>query len=83
MIFGFMITICDINGIVKYQTPINEGCRRKFELMKEDSVLLKFSLVTPIRFVCGDYIDISPTNYNFVTHFVLAEDYKPRFNNTT
>ena len=41
------IDIKDISGAILLTTLINEGCKRKFTLMKEDYIMLKFSLENP------------------------------------
>lgn len=47
------IDIKDISGAIQLTTLINEGCKRKFTLMKEDYIMLKFSLENPIYFKLG------------------------------
>lgn len=39
-----------------YTTPINNGCRRKVQLMSEDSITVKFSDKTKMRFPVGSRI---------------------------
>lgn len=51
------IDIKDTQGNVRFSTPINTGGKRVVELMKEDYIVLKFSLTTPILFPLGDYVD--------------------------
>lgn len=53
-----MIDIKDTFGNIRFSTPINEGCVWKKELMKEDYILLKFSVETPIYFQLGDYVEM-------------------------
>lgn len=53
-----MISIKSASGAVKYETPINEGCKRKMFLMREDFVTLKFSLPERIVFGLGDNVEI-------------------------
>lgn len=72
-----MIHIKDISGNIRFSTPINEGSKRKFLLMKEDYITLKFSLGSPIYFQLGDYID------NELGIFELTDLYKPTYNKTT
>ena len=72
-----MIDIKDISGIPRFSTPINEGSKRKFLLMKEDYITLKLSLDKPIYFQLGDYID------NELGIFELVDLYKPAYNTTT
>ena len=45
-----MVDIKDISGNPRFSTPINEGSKRKFLLMKEDYILLTFSLSEPVYF---------------------------------
>lgn len=72
-----MIDIKDISGNIRFSTPINSGSKRKFLLMKEDYVTLKFSLDKPIYFHLGDGID------NELGIFELVDLYKPDFNAET
>lgn len=52
-----MINIRNIKGEVILSTPINEGCKRRYELMKEDYITLRFSLETPVFFGLGCTVD--------------------------
>ncbi len=72
-----MIDIRDIQGNLRFSTPINEGSKRKFSLMKEDYITLKFSLSEPVYFKLGDYID------NELGMFELVDLFKPAYNTTT
>ncbi|MDD3038603.1 hypothetical protein [Bacteroides sp.] len=72
-----MIDIKDTSGNIRFSTPINEGSKRKFLLMKEDYITLKFSLEEPIHFKLGDYVDC-----NF-GRFELCDLQKPTFNTST
>lgn len=72
-----MIDIKDIEGNIRFSTPINKGSKRKFLLMKEDYITLKFSLDHPIYFHLGDGID------NELGIFELVDLYKPDYNATT
>ena len=51
------IDIKDISGNALLSTLPNEGCKRKFTLMKEDYITLKFSLESPIFFKLGSYVE--------------------------
>ena len=51
------IHIKDISGAILLITLINEGCKRKFTLMKEDYITLKFSLESPVYFKLGSYVE--------------------------
>lgn len=72
-----MVDIKDISGNLRFSTPINEGSKRHFLLMKEDYITLKFSSVEPVYFKLGDYID------NELGMFELVDLYKPAYNTTT
>lgn len=72
-----LVDIKDISGNLRFSTPINEGSKRHFLLMKEDYVMLKFSLANPVYFHLGDYID------NELGMFELVDLYKPTYNTTT
>ena len=54
-----MIEIKDISGKTRFSTPINKGAKGKFTLMKEDYIVLPFSVPEPIYFKLGDYVDLS------------------------
>ncbi len=82
-----MIEIKDISGKIKYATPINKGCKRRFELMKEDCIVLKFSTDTPVRFSFGDYcetefgrFEITDIQNPDVNKFTGGYDYEVTFN---
>lgn len=51
------IDIKDISGAILLTTLPNEGCKRKFTLMKEDYITLKFSLESPIFFKLGSCVE--------------------------
>ena len=54
-----MIDIKDISGKTRFSTAINEGAKGKFTLMKEDCIILPFSVPSPIQFKLGDYVDLA------------------------
>ena len=54
-----MVEIKDISGKTKFSTPINKGAKGKFTLMKEDYIILPFSVSEPVYFKLGDYVDLS------------------------
>lgn len=54
-----MIEIKDISGKTRFSTSINKGAKGKFTLMKEDYIVLPFSVPEPIYFKLGDYVDLS------------------------
>ena len=68
------IDIKDISGAIQLTTLINEGCKRKFTLMKEDYIMLKFSLENPIYFKLGSYVEC---NFGL---FEVCDLQKPVFN---
>lgn len=72
-----MIDIKDNDGEVLYSTPINKGSKRKFELMKEDFIALKFSLESPVDFPLGTYVECA------FGRFEVVEDQSGTFNNKT
>lgn len=72
-----MIDIKDISGDLRFSAPTNEGSKRKFLLMKEDYITLKFSLANPVYFQLGDRVD------NELGIFELVDLYKPAYNTTT
>nr|DAV56989.1 MAG TPA: tail protein [Caudoviricetes sp.] len=54
-----MIEIKDISGKTRLSIPINKGTKGKFTLMKEDYIILPFSVAKPVQFKLGDYVDLS------------------------
>ena len=68
------IDIKDISGAILLTTLINEGCKRKFTLMKEDYIMLKFSLENP---KLGSYVEC---NFGL---FEVCDLQKPAFNTNT
>lgn len=72
-----LVDIKDISGNIRFSTPVNEGSKRKFLLMKEDYITLKFSLDSPIYFQLGDGVD------NELGIFELIDLYKPAYNTNT
>lgn len=73
-----LVDIKDISGNIRLSTPINEGSKRKFQLMSSDYITLKFSLAEPVYFQLGDYIDDENIGL-----FELVDLYKPTYNTTT
>lgn len=53
-----MIDIKDTSNNNRLSTQVNEGSIYKYTLMKEEYILLKFSVENPIYFRLGDYTDI-------------------------
>lgn len=75
--FGDMIEIKDISERIKLSTEIKEGSIRRFELMKEDYVQPKFSLVDPVYFGIGDSVEIEGEPF-YITELMYLS-----FNETT
>ena len=73
------LTIYDARGTELLTTELNEGCRRRVELMKEDSITLTFSLLTPVHFGIGSYCDLSDEG----RRFVVTEQQSPEYNTST
>lgn len=73
-----MIDIKDTLGKVRYSTEINAGSKRKFLLMKEDYITLKFSLEKPVNFRLGDSVDDPRFGL-----FELCDLCKPNYNSAT
>lgn len=72
-----MIEIRDISGKVKLQVLELEGSVHRFELMKEDYILLKFSEEEPVYFDIGDYVETEEGC------FYVTEPVYPVFNTST
>lgn len=72
-----MIDIKDTSEKIIFSTPVNKGCKRKFELMKDDYITLKFSLLSPITFKLGYY-----TICDF-GRFEIVNEQNPTFNTST
>ena len=72
-----LIDIKDISSSILLTTLPDEGCKRKFTLMKEDYILLKFSLENPIFFKYGDYVECD------FGMFEVCDLQKPVFNANT
>ena len=54
-----MVDIKDISGKTRFSAPINAGAKGRFTLMKEDYIILPFSVPDPVYFKLGDYVDLS------------------------
>lgn len=88
MNFGDMIEIKDISGQVKFSTPINNGAKGKFTLMKEDYIILPFSVVKPIPFKLGDYVDMAGVldesmGGKLAKIYEITDIQKPTYNTST
>lgn len=76
-IVWYMIDICDISGLTKLSVSPLEGSVHRFQLMKEDYVLLRFALEEPVYFEVGDFADIEGSRY------YVADPVYPTFNTST
>ena len=88
MNFGDMIEIKDISGQVRFSTPINNGAKGKFTLMKEDYIVLPFSVPSPIPFKLGDYVDLSGVldeslGGKLAKIYEITDIQKPTYNSST
>ena len=72
------VDIKNISGSIRFSTIVNEGSKRKFLLMKEDYVTVKFNLDEPIFFKLGDYIDDG-----YLGVFEICDIQKPAYNAIT
>lgn len=52
------IVIYTQSGTERFRTTINEGAKRKCELMKEDYITLPFNLMSPVLFEIGDWCQL-------------------------
>lgn len=79
------IIIYRADGEERFRTPINEGAKRRRELMKEDYITLPFNLATPIVFDVGDWceVDLGEENAAVNGMYVLREVKKPAYNTET
>lgn len=88
MNFGGMIEIKDISGKIRFSTSINKGAKGKFTLMKEDYIILPFSVPTPIPFKLGDYVDLSGVldeslGGKLAKIYEITDLQKPTYNSST
>lgn len=65
---------------LRFATEINVGSKRKFTLMKEDYINLKFSVEKPVYFKLGDYVELTD---DITGTFELVDLQKPTYNNAT
>ena len=72
-----MIAIKDISGLTRVSVSPLEGSARRFQLMREDYVSLRFTLEEPVYFEVGDYADIDGSRY------FVADPVYPTFNTST
>lgn len=83
-----MIEIKDISGKTRFSTAINKGAKGKFTLMKEDYIILPFSVPNPIQFKLGDYVDLSgildeSLGGKLAKIYEITDIQKPTYNTST
>lgn len=83
-----MIEIKDISGQLRFTTPINKGAKGKFTLMKEDYIILPFSVPSPIPFKLGDYVDLAGVlddsmGGKLAKIYEIVDLQKPTYNSST
>lgn len=83
-----MIEIKDISGKTRFSTPINKGAKGKFTLMKEDYIILPFSMPSPIPFKIGDYVDLAgeldeSLGGKLAKIYEITDIQKPTYNTST
>lgn len=71
------LTIYDAKGNTLITTPPNAGCIQRFELMREDSITLRFSLGEPLHFGIGCSCEHGGETY------VIASVQNPEYNTST
>lgn len=72
-----MISIKDITGKIRFSTEIKTGSVYRKTLMKEDYILLYFSVYQPVLFEKGDYCD---TEFG---RFEIVDLVFPKYNTST
>lgn len=72
-----MISIKDITGKIRFSTEIKTGSVYRKTLMKEDYILLHFSVYQPVLFEKGDYCD---TEFG---RFEIVDLVFPKYNTST
>ncbi len=82
------LEIKDITGQTRLSVPINIGAKGKFTLMKEDYIVLPFSLSSPITFRIGDWVDLTGVLDESLggmlsKRYEITEIQKPTYNNNT
>ena len=83
-----MIDIKDISGQVRFSTFLNKGAKGKFTLMKEDYIVLPFSVPKPIPFRLGDYVDLAgildeSLGGKLAKIYEIVDPQKPTYNQST
>ena len=82
------IDIKDISGLTKFSTEINTGAKGKYTLMKEDYIILPFSVDEPVYFKLGDYVDMAGVlddalGGKMAKIYELVDLYQPTYNQQT
>ena len=82
------IDIKDISGLTKFSTGINTGAKGKYTLMKEDYIILPFSVQDPVYFKLGDYVDMAGVlddalGGKLAKIYELVDLYQPTYNQQT
>lgn len=83
-----MIDIKDISGLTKFSTGINTGAKGKYTLMKEDYIILPFSVREPVYFKLGTYVDLrgvfdDALGGKLAKVYQVVEIQKPTYNTRT
>lgn len=83
-----IIDIKDISGKTRFSTSTNKGAKGKFTLMKEDYIILPFSVPSPIPFKLGDYADLSDImdeslGGKLAKIYEITDVQKPTYNSST
>ena len=83
-----MIDIKDISGKTRFSTAINKGAKGKFTLMKEDYIILPFSVSEPVQFKLGDYVDLAGVldeslGGKLAKIYEITDIQKPTYNTST
>ena len=88
-----MITIYNKYNEPKFAVGVNEGSIRKYTLMQEDYIRLKFTTTENVPLLIGDYVDITSyiqgydnehftdVNDDTTKLFVIDRNYYPKYNN--
>ena len=83
-----MIDIKDISGLTKFSTDLNTGAKAKYTLMKEDYIILPFSVQEPVYFKLGDNVDMAGVlddelGSRISKIYELVDLYQPTYNLST
>lgn len=82
------IEIRDVRGAIRATVPIQEGAKGYFSLMNADYIVLPFSVVEPIDFRLGDFVDLSGVlddalGGKVAKIYELTEKQRPTYNEET